>query len=427
MNKRVEIIRILNNMLIMFVVSAVLSMGFGAPKGWSLTLACLLLSAFVLYSEIIQDFVKNLILFLLCHILGIAGVAKAVGYVYTSSEAIARLEIGGVQIYKVFIFLWCIFMLVVTILGIYTRVDGKGRFNPDIAEALLFIALFFFCKITRVREAESVVLVGELIWGILAVIYYNAKQVMGALITYHDGDFVPYDQIRKNNSTMMRISLAVTGVMMLLCTALDYGKELLAAIKGAIIRFLRWLFSHVTYETVEETEIVSPETHNGGMGMLLPEDYVDDSIWQKIWDALFWIAAAAVTVLAIYLLVKLIQQFYKLFNGSGIGIRDRLSRDKKEYLSPLKNENEGAFGGPKKNSISFMERLSKRGRIRLLFIKYVEKGQNFRDIKSSNTPSEIERISLERDAAAYKLYEKARYSTDEISASDVDEMRALSK
>ncbi len=414
-------------MLIMFVVSAVLSMGFGAPAGWSLALACLLLSAFVLYSEIIQVFVKNLILFLACHVLGIVGVAKAVAYVYTSSEAIRALEIGGVQIYKVFIVLWSIFMLVVTILGIYTRVDGKGRFNPEIAEALLFVALLFFCRITRVREAESVIIVGELIWGILAVLYYNAKQVMGALVTYHDGDFVPYDQIRKNNSTMMRISLAVAVVMMLLCTVLDYGKELLAAIKSVIVSFLRWLFSHVSYEAVEETEILSPETHNGGFGMLLPEDYVDDSIWHKIWDALFWIAAAAVTVLAIYLFVKLIQQFYKLFNGSGIGIRERLGRDKKEFLSPLKNENEGAFGRRNENSVSFMDRISKRGRIRLLFVKYVEKGRNFADIKSSNTPSEIERISLERDAAAYELYEKARYSSNEITATDLNRMKSISK
>ena len=150
---------------------------------------------------------------------------------------------------------------------------------------------------------------------------------------------------------MMRIALAVAGVMMLLCTALDYGKELLNSIKTAIVRFLRWLFSHFTFEPVEETEIQSPETHNGGFGALIPEDYVDDSIWQKIWDALFWVAAAIITVLAIYILIKLIKQFYKLFNGSGIGIRDRLSRDKKEYLNPLKNENDGAFGRPKKDSI----------------------------------------------------------------------------
>ena len=425
MNKRLEIVRILNNMLIMFVVSAVISMGLEAPSGTSLVFACLLLAAFVVFSEIIQDYVRNLVLFLLCHILGIVAVSQGVAFIYTSSRTFSAVEIGGVHIWKVFIFLWCIFMLVVTILGIYTRVDKKGRFYPDIAEAILFIGLFLFCKLTKTRSAEAVVLVGELIWGILAVVYYNAKQVIGALVSYHDGDFVPYDQIRKNNGTMLRISLAVSGFLMLLCTVFDYGKELLDAVKSAIVRFLRWLFSHVNYEMVEETEIQEVESHEGGFGQLLPEDYVDDSIWQKIWDALFWLVAAAVAVLAIYLLIKLIQQFYKLFNGSGIGIKERLSRDKKEFLSPLKNENEGAFGNAKKDSLSFMERLSKRGRIRLLFVKYVEKGRNYADIKSSNTPSEIEKISLERDAAAYKLYEKARYSTGTISDADVAEMKSF--
>ena len=53
MNKRIEIIRILNNMLIMFMVSAVVSLGFGALTGKTLVLSCMVLTAFVLLSEII--------------------------------------------------------------------------------------------------------------------------------------------------------------------------------------------------------------------------------------------------------------------------------------------------------------------------------------------------------------------------------------
>jgi hypothetical protein len=267
----------------------------------------------------------------------------------------------------------------------------------------------------------------ELAWGILVVIYYNARQVIGALITYHDGDFVPHDQIRKNNGTMLRISLAVAAVGMLLCTALDYGKELLDALKAAIIRFLRWLFSHFHFEPVEETEIEKTEPMGGGFGQFLPEPAEDNSIWHEILNALFWVIALIVAVFIVYAVIKLIKQFYKYFNGSRIGIRDRLNRDKKEFLSPLENENENTFGRTKKDSISLLERLSKRGRIRLMFVKYVERGRNFAEIKSSNTPSEIEKISLERDAAAYKLYEKARYSTKDITDADVVEMKSISR
>ncbi len=427
MNKRIEITRILNNLLLMFSLSMVISSGLGAPLNGSLVLACLVLSAFVLVSELIQDFVGNLILFILCHLMGIAAVVAAVSSIYTASKAISRVEIGGVYIWKVLTFLFVIFMLIATILGIYTRVDGKGRFYPDIAEALFFIGLFLFCKVTRTRSAEAVVLLMELAWGILVVIYYNARQVIGALITYHDGDFVPHDQIRKNNGTMLRISLAVAAVGMLLCTALDYGKELLDALKAAIIRFLRWLFSHFHFEPVEETEIEKTEPMGGGFGQFLPEPAEDNSIWHEILNALFWVIALIVAVFIVYAVIKLIKQFYKYFNGSRIGIRDRLNRDKKEFLSPLENENENTFGRTKKDSISLLERLSKRGRIRLMFVKYVERGRNFAEIKSSNTPSEIEKISLERDAAAYKLYEKARYSTKDITDADVVEMKSISR
>ena len=166
---------------------------------------------------------------------------------------------------------------------------------------------------------------------------------------------------------------------------------------------------------------------SGGFGQLIPENYVDDSIWHKIWNALFWVAAVIVTALIIYLVIKLIRQFYKLFNSSRIGIRDRLNRDKKEFLSPLKGDNETAFGRGSQENLTVRERLSKLGRIRLLFVKYVEKGRNFADIKSSYTPSEIEKISLDKDATAYELYEKALYSTKEISDEDMSKMRSLTR
>jgi hypothetical protein len=427
MNKRIEIIRIFNNMLIMFAISAVVSLGMGALAGKTLVLACTLLAAFVLFSEVVQAFVNNLILFLLSHIMGIGVVLFSLVYIFTSSYEFSRVEIDGVQIWKFFIVLFGIFMLIVMVLGIATRVDKKGRFYPEIAEAILFIVLFLFCKITRCRSGETVVLVCELIWGLLATGYYNAKQVINALITYHDGDFVPYEQIRKNNGTMLKISLAVAGIGMLLCTAFDYGKELLAVIKSVIVGILRWFFSLFTFEPVEEVEIQKPEVQSDGFGQLLPEAYVDDSIWHKIWNALFWVAAVFVTALIIYLVVKLIRQFYKLFNDSKIGIRDRLNRDKKEFLSPLKGDNETTFGTGAKDRLTFVERLSKRGRIRLLFVKYVEKGRNFADIKNSNTPSEIERISLDKTAAAYEIYEKARYSTKDISDEDLSQMKALTR
>ncbi len=421
MNKRIEIIRIINDCLLISTVFIVLLLGFGIRANLSVFAAALPLALMVLLSELIQAYISNLILFLVGHLGAIALSMFGIGRIL--SRGLKGITIDSVPVANVGLAISVVLMTVVAILGIYTRVDGKGRYYPEIFEGLIFIVLFVFCRITKAQSAEIVVLVAEMIWGILAVMYYNAKQTIGALVTYHQGDFVPYEQIRQNNSVMLRISLIVTFVLMLLCSLLDYGKELLAAIKSAIVSFLTWLFSHFDFETPEYEDIPPSDEPIGGMGGLLPDEYVDDSIWHKLWDILFWVAAAVVTVLFIYVLVKLIKEFYKIFNSSRMGMRDRISRDKREFLSPLAGDEERAFEKSNKSRLKFFERLSKRGSVRRMFIRYIQGGRGFSDVRESFSPLQMEKISREKDGRAYEIYEKARYSSEEITAEDVDAMK----
>ncbi len=425
MNRRLEIIRIMNNCLIIYVVYVVFMIGFGTPRGGALFVGSLPLVVMLLGAELVQAFVSNLVLFLLAHILMIAATS------YVIYSAFDRLLVGvavdGVPMSIIGTVIGVLFMLIVTVIGIYTRLDGKSRFYPEIFEGAIFILLFIFCRITKVRQAEAIVLVAEMIWGVMAVCFYNARQTVGALVTYHEGDFVPYDQIRRNNSVMLRISLGITIVLMLLCSLFDYGKEILSALRAAIVRFLTWLFSHFDFETPVEEELPPAEPVSGGMQGLLPEDYVDDSIWHKIWDALFWIVAAAVTIIFIILLVKVIKEFYKIFNNSRKGIRDRLSRDKREFLNPLSDKEDRAGEGNRSSKLRLRERLTKRGNIRWLFIRYIKGGRGFSDIRPGFAPSQMEKTSLGKEASAYELYEKARYSSLEITSEDVDRMKSLTK
>ena len=423
MNRRIEIIRILNNCLIIYLIFAVFLIGMGTPVSGGFMAGSLILVLMLLLSELMQAFVTNLILFLAGHIAVMVATGTAIYKVMAVS--LKGVTIGGLAMASVALAVSIIIMTVVTILGIYTRVDGKGRFYPEIFEGALFVVLFIYCRITHVPQAEIIILLGEMVWGVMAVCYYNARQTIGALVTYHEGDFVPYNQIRKNNGVMLGISLGVTIVLMFLCTLLDYGKELLSAIRSAMVRFLTWLFSHFDFETPVEEEIRAEEVMSGGRGQLLPDDYVDDSIWHKIWDVLFWVVAAAVTILFIFVIIKLIKEFYKLFNNSGKGIRDRLSRDKREFLNPLSEKNDGAGESRSKGRMGLRERLTRRGNIRAMFIKYIQKGRGFADIRKGFTPSQMESVSLGKEADAYRIYEKARYSSEEISADDVDNMKKV--
>ena len=424
MNKRIEIIRIINNCMIWSVCYMTILAGMECPLGNTMFFSALILVGFVLISEVIGYFVKNLVLFLVAHIAAMAVCTSLVPKAFLFSDAMSRIYIGGIFAGHVAAVIAGIFMFGAALVAIYSRLDGKGRFYPEIYEGFLFIVLFLFFRITSHREVEGIVLLAEILWAVLIIIFYNARQTIGALVTFHERDFLPSEQIRKNNSIMLRISLIIAGVVMFICAALDYGKEIFDALKRGIITFLRWLFSHFNFEEVEEYEDPVADAGGGGFGMLLPENYVDDSIWHKIWNALFWVVAAIVTVLIIYLLVKLIQQFYKIFNSSRIGLRDRLSRDKKEFLNPLEDGKDNTFSGNKSGRIPLFERLSPRGRVRRMFVKHIRQGQGFSEIRNSSTPLEMEVLSTGAKTQAYEIYEKARYSSEEISAEDLEKMKA---
>ncbi|MBO5620868.1 MAG: hypothetical protein J5959_04495 [Butyrivibrio sp.] len=144
-----------------------------------------------------------------------------------------------------------------------------------------------------------------------------------------------------------------------------------------------------------------------------------------IWNVLFWIVAIMVTIFLIYLFLKLIKEFYKMFNSSQKGIRDRLRKDKVEYLNPFESRKESVNARKKKDELGFAQRLSKNGRIRYMFQKYIREGRGFADIKTSSTPYELEKISLADgiNKTAYEIYERARYSEHEITSEDISEMK----
>ena len=467
MHKRIEILRIINNCMIASIILLTLFTGLGLPFGGEMVWGVLVLVGFILLSEVIQYFVRNLIIFLVCHVLAAFGTGGFVYWIFSASDKTALVIFGGVYALNVAITILGIFLIVITGISIYTRLDGKGRFYPEIFEGLLFAALLILCKITRNSDAEIFVLAGEIIWGILMVLFYNARQTIGALITFKERDFLPVEQIRKNNGVILKFSLAISTAAMFICLLLDYGKELLSAIKRALVTFFRWLFSHFSFEEVQEYESPEVQEVSGGFGALLPKDYVDDSIWQKIWNVLFWVAAVAATILIVYLVMKMIRQFYDLFNKSGVGIRDRLKQDKKEFLDPLEEMSRGTQKKDKGSRMQLFERLSYRGRVRRMFLKRIEQGSNYADVRHSNTPAELEFISLKagydksgnssmasdmkiitsgsghgkfghvsmtseiemisaaENSEAVRLYEKARYSTLPITAEDVEKIKKL--
>ncbi|WP_029232506.1 hypothetical protein [Butyrivibrio sp. VCB2006] len=423
MHKRIEILRILNNILIAVTVMIVALRIMNLSSPGAIVITCVSLSVFVLMSEAIQAFITNLIAFLGAHV---AAIALCSYSTFNSNQKIlGGVLFAGVSITSVIQAIHILFMIIITVIAIYARLDGVGRVYPTIYEGLLFVGLYFLCLITRQQATVPIVLLAEMVWGFMCIIFYNARQTIGALVTFKDRDYIPYESIKKTNGFMLRITLVIAFVFMIICGLIDYGKEVMTLLKTGLSAILRFIFSFFNFEAEEEIEAPPVTAGGGGSGMLLPEQQPDDSIWHTMWQILFWLVAIVVSIGVIIMIVMVAKEFYKLFNSSRKGIKDRLAGDKIEYLNPLSGSS-GDFSSGKGSRMKLRERLSPAGRIRQLFFRYIDGSRSFCDISRADTPLEMEsKVRYEKEASAYRLYEKARYSTKEITSEDVKKMKEL--
>ena len=416
MNKRIELLRIINNIVIAFCFQTVGIIALGGEISNELIFGALSLAAFVIISEIVQYFIKNLIIYVAFHI----------GAVYLCYELSMGISgVLGTTEYSFLIHIFRLFMMIVmAILAVYVRVRETLVFYPEISEAAFFIILMLTCVIAERRDGVIYVLFGEMVWAILAVLYYNARQILNAIAPYKNKMSVPYEAVKRNNGRMVVISATIVLVSMFICSLLDYGKEVLAALHFVTYKFFRWFFSLFHFKEIKETEPLEQVSGIGQMEGLLPENYEDDSIIHTIWQILFWVIAAVVIAAIIVVMIKGLREFYKRFNGSRIGIKDKLLKDEVEYLNPLSFGEKAGGAGEK---LGFRERFSYEGRVRLIFQKYIKSGKGYKDVRLSQTPCELEETSSGRISEAYKVYEKARYSGHDITARDVSKIKEAVK
>ena len=425
MNKRIETVRIINNIMVAYLLSSMLMIFLQLPVGGAVFAWNLTLGAFLLMSEIIQASAGNLILYLLFHFVA-GGLCLYLPYLY-ESRAFAGVTFGGVFLYSLLTTIRLMFIIAIVVLSMYSRLDGKARFYPTVPECFLFMALYFMCLINKQPYAVIYVLIAEVIWAVLCIIYYNSRQTMGTLVIFKKMDFVPYKAISRNNNLLLGFSIVTSLIFISLCIILDYGKEIGAALSRGFKAFLTWIFSFFNYEPTVDYEVPESEPLGGGFGKFIPQAEEDSHIWYIIWQTLFYMVATVVTIFLIILVIKGIKEFYHLFNASRIGIRDRLSRDKVEYLNPLGSSQDA--WGQKKKRLTLRERLTPAGRIRRMFVKYIEGGlsKKHETARTCDTPFEMEqRVSQGRERA-FKLYEKARYSSEPVSSQDVSAMKDLIK
>lgn len=413
MQKKLEIIRIINNMMLVYMIAGVLFICAGMEPDSALFAGNLLLVVFVAISEAVQYLCPKLVMFLAGHIFGIA--------FCTFLSVVSGTQHLGFTIVRVF------FMIVMTIIAINIKLGNGVYFYPTIPEAFAFVSLMIPCKLAKAGKAELLVLLCEMLWGVLAVLFYNTRQTASAMSVFKERARVPYDSILRTNRLMLGVYLGITFVFMFICTLLDYGKQIMDVVGGALVRFLRWLFSHFNYFIDDEEYMPSaPEQQMGQNFVPMGED---DSLLRIFWDVLFWTVTVVVSIGFIYLIFRAIQLFIKYFNERQIGIRDRLSRDKVEYLNPVFDEKRPGREG-KKNRIPLANRLTARGQIRLLYKRFVKAGAGFDNVKNSDTPEEQLWAARGEEALGggiRELYEKARYSSAEVSAEDVKNMRKMSR
>ena len=369
-----------------------------------------------------EVFLRSLIVFVPFFATGIA--AKRVRSIFTFLlisllSMVPVFFVAGTIVQKVVFLLVSFIMMVVRIV---TRVkeDSYDPFlSPMIGVLAVFVILYIVGTLTHNNLVTTVNYYLGFLYTLLIILYQNGVHLNGYLEYNNSVENIPVRQIRKNNTMIMSVFMAVVILMMIFLPMTGMSNLIVLLGKGlrAALVFILGLFSKESaQEIVEETTAPAMEDMQGGFDGL-----VDDTpAWlTALYNSL---SLALGVVVGILLFAALITAIYKLI--------------KKFYRPNFENNDEAVFLDPLQGSDD-MDRSGRFQRplwlsfdpnsvIRKQYRKMILKRKKRVD-RNSYTPEELENYvevpEDERRAKLHGLYEKARYSRDGCSREDVQALK----
>lgn len=252
-------------------------------------------------------------------------------------------------------------------------------------------------------------------------IYTNDLNMDDFILDYSNLERLPVQRMRQNNNRMVWIISGITSAAMI---AAPYLK-----VDQLIMNFLRvlraiaaWILGFLSSKEPEQImEMAAPE-RKMDMGLLPIEE--TDSLFMKILDMILeiasWILFFALIGALLYVVLKKIMQLYQQFNE-----RTEENGDLVENLKAVKTEEKVQLNERIRENLFF--NMSPNARIRKFYRKRVQK-DNKEEIRFSWTPQQLEQavtLSEEKKEKFHAYYEKARYSNEDCTKEEMQDMLGL--
>jgi len=273
----------------------------------------------------------------------------------------------------------------------------------------------------------------------LAILYLGAY-----FISYFLGNYLRFLVVNESSvavmpekeilsSGMKQTALFTAGglCILLLTANIQWAAYLFSLVGKVLLAILKWLVSLLSKEETEEVEELVM-TSNQGMSDMggLGEAGDPALIWVILEKILMFLVTVGVAVVFVVVIVMICRYIWKQFHNVKVVEQEKLQkgRDVREVCGIERNTRESA--------VIWSPFLNNRERVRKVYRKQILKNKfhiignhNVEDLKCMTAKECCDKISEESGSAncLKKIYEKARYSSYEVTSEDVKNMKAAVK
>ena len=369
---------------------------------------------FVLFEEWMVSKRPNLLVYFLLHGLILALAAGALLY-----------GSGTVDILTI------LFLVVITVMGITARMHETIFFHPRWPLFIPCIIQFILGYYTQTPIAIHTAQISIVAAALLMVLWYNVDSISKTLLATHTKATIPYEQIHKNNRSVILSTILVCAMIIVPVVLFTSGEKFFSAIGQFFYTLLKNIalligrfFSLLGMESQDEGTSAGASTTD--FDFTEASERMGNPILEKIWNVCVVILLCFVIFLIVRAIVRFLKRFRKNFNKAV-----SLDGDQIEYIRPGETRN-SVYEKDKDNPLKRFSRSPKQ-KIRRMYQKTIQSGRGAKNIRESHTPEELEKTSLSSDTAMdstssarmqmHELYEKARYSNDECTKEEVSKMK----
>lgn len=305
-----------------------------------------------------------------------------------------------------------------------SRVQDKESWmvQPHYLCLIIFFILYIIGLYLDREEIRQFIYQTAFLYLICYAVYVNQKNFERYIELNGDTANFPFQQMRMVNTVMLVLFVVILSLVMLLFPSSGLDRILLQ-IGALFLSFLRFLVSMFASDSVSQGSVV-PETeaanvaedrNNAGVSEVQSHSQWLDLISNILTWSIVIVAFLAMIGGALYGTYRLYKAFDRTISENG---------DKTEYL-PSKTEAQWSFFGGEQSLFKKKKlwmNFSLTASIRKLWIKGLRSHER-ENIASYLTPEELHNATKWESREAHDLYEKARYSRDEVTREDLDQMK----